>query len=66
MSCSEGKKKEQDECGRFRKTVILSKLLSTPLEEDSAAKDGLGEIEEVAIKKKRYEVSHSGPEVCLL
>ena len=66
VSGSEDEKEEEDDGDGFSKAAIRRKLLSTPLEEDSAAKDGLGEIEEVAIKRKRYEVRRSGSEECLL
>lgn len=66
VSCSEDEKEEEDESDGVSKAAIRRKLLTTPLEEDSSAKDGLGEIEEVAVKRKRYEVRRSGSEECLL
>lgn len=56
----------EDEDEGAHKSAIRRKLLSTPLEDDSAAKDGLEELEEVALKRKRYEVRRSGSEECLL
>lgn len=64
VSCSEDEREEEGDSAL--KAAIRRKLLSTPMEEDTAAKDGLEELEEVAIKRKRYEVRRSGSEECLL
>ncbi|XP_013115067.2 uncharacterized protein LOC106092694 isoform X2 [Stomoxys calcitrans] len=48
------------------RAAIRRKLLSTPLEDDGTANDGLEEYEVVALKRKRYEVRRSGSEECLL
>lgn len=48
------------------RAAIRRKLLSTPLEDDGTANDGLEEYEAVAFKRKRYEVRRSGSEDCLL
>lgn len=66
VSGSEDEGEEMEDGDNVSKAAIRRKLLSTPLEEDSAAKDGLEELEEVAIKRKRYEVRRSGSEECLL
>ncbi|KAM7346704.1 uncharacterized protein ACRADG_006513 isoform 2-T2 [Cochliomyia hominivorax] len=66
VSGSEDEREDIDNGDGTSKAAIRRKLLSTPLEEDTAAKDGLEELEEVTIKRKRYEVRRSGSEECLL
>ncbi|XP_005180461.2 uncharacterized protein LOC101898876 isoform X1 [Musca domestica] len=61
----EGGEEEEENDGATR-AAIRRKLLSTPLEEDATANDGLDEYETVALKRKRYEVRRSGSEDCLL
>ncbi|XP_075154835.1 uncharacterized protein LOC142228327 isoform X3 [Haematobia irritans] len=48
------------------RAAIRRKLLSTPLEDDGMANDGLEEYEAASLKRKRYEVRRSGSEECLL
>ncbi|XP_023302077.2 uncharacterized protein LOC111684185 isoform X2 [Lucilia cuprina] len=66
LEVSGSEDEREEEADGASKAAIRRKLLSTPLEEDSAAKDGLEELEEVAMKRKRYEVRRSGSEECLL
>ncbi|XP_065362707.1 uncharacterized protein LOC135956224 isoform X1 [Calliphora vicina] len=66
LEVSGSEDEREEERDGASKAAIRRKLLSTPMEEDTAAKDGLEELEEVAIKRKRYEVRRSGSEECLL